>query len=164
MRRTIEPPPQRRSLIPWAFPAAMAPVIAANALLIYWAVASAPGIVTKHPFESGQAYQQDIAAAAAQRALGWSGALSAPAWAGTAETVLFTVADRAGAPVGGLSVRLRVWRPAAGEADLRARLAETAPGRYAARLTLPKPGQWQFDLLARRGAEEYALGRRIVVK
>jgi len=57
-----------------------------------------------------------------------------------------------------------VWRPVGSEPDQRVALAEVAPGRYAAALRLPDPGQWQFDVVATRGDEEFVLGRRVVVK
>ena len=78
--------------------------------------------------------------------------------------VQFEVADRTGTPVTGLAVDLRAWRPVGAAPDIRTQLDEEGPGRYTAELALPLPGQWQFDLVAKRGADEYVLGRRIIVK
>lgn len=156
-------PRRRRSLIPWVFPAAMLPVLAANGALIYFALQSMPALVAEHPFEDGRTYNRELAAAAKQAALGWTAALQPPRTSGAATRVAFDIHDRDGAPVTGLDVELRLWRPVGSEADLHLRLAETAPGRYVAPVTLPHPGQWQVDVVATRGDDEFVLGQRVVV-
>jgi nitrogen fixation protein FixH len=164
MSATAQPVRRRRSLIPWLFPAAMAPVMAANGALIYYALHSMPPLVADRPFEDGRTYNRELAAAAAQTALGWTASLAAPTKAAAESRIEFAVRDRSGAPVSGLAVAVRVWRPVGDEPDLRLRLVEQRPGDYAAVVTLPLAGQWQFDLVARRGAEEFAIGRRVVVQ
>jgi nitrogen fixation protein FixH len=155
---------RRRSLIPLLFPAALLPVFIANGTLVYFAIASTPALVSDHPFEDGRTYNREVAAAATQEALGWTADPEAPSRANSPSPVALGIKDRAGAPVSGLSVELRVWRPVGAAPDIRTRLDEIGPGRYAAELALPQPGQWQFDFVARRGAQEYVLGRRIIVK
>jgi len=160
----LSPIRRRRSLIPFVFPAAMLPVFAANAALVYFALQSSPGLVSDRPFEEGRTYNREIAAAAAQDELGWTAKLDAPTRAFITSPVFFEVTDRAGAPVTGLTIDLRVWRPVEAAPDIRIRLEEQHPGQYGAELALPLPGQWQLDLTARGSAEEYVIGRRIVVK
>ena len=155
---------RRLSLIPWLFPAAMVPVLAANAALVYFALHSMPALVSTHPFEDGRTYNREIAAATAQERLGWTAEIEAPMRAFVAGPVRFEITDRAGAPVTGLVVELRAWRPVGAAPEIRTQLHEERPGRYTAELALPLPGQWQFDLVAKRGADEYVLGRRIIVK
>jgi nitrogen fixation protein FixH len=158
------PARRRRSLIPWLFPAALLPSIAANGALIYYALHSMPALVVDRPFEEGRTYNRELAAAAAQRALGWTASLALPTIAMAQSRIDFAVRDRSGAPVTGLAVTVRVWRPVGAEPDLRLRLIEQRPGDYAASLNLPRAGQWQFDVAATRGREKFALGRRIVVR
>ncbi len=155
---------RRRSLIPWVFPAAMVPVLAANAALVSFALHSMPALVSTHPFEDGRTYNREIAAATAQDRLGWAAQIDTPTRAFVASPVRFEVTDRAGAPVAGIAVELRAWRPVGSAPELGTQLHEEKPGRYTAELALPLPGQWQFDLVAKRGADEFVLGRRIVVK
>ena len=158
------PPRPRRSLIPWLFPAALLPVLAANAALIYLAIESKPALVSEHPFEDGRTYNRELEAAAKQTVLGWTATLEAPRTANVADRIVFAVLDSADAPITGLVVALRIWRPVGSEGDLRVALVEVAPGRYAAPMTIPEPGQWQFDIVATRGDEEFVLGKRIVVQ
>jgi nitrogen fixation protein FixH len=162
MPRSVEP--RRGSLIPWLFAAAMLPVLAANGLLVYLALQSKPALVDAHPFEDGRTYNRELSAAAAQQRLGWNAALDAPGRAETAAPVAFTVRDRNGAPVTGLAVELLVRRPVGALPDRRLTLSEAGPGRYTTALTLPLGGQWQFDIVARRGGDEFVYARRVVVR
>lgn len=156
--------PRRRSLIPLLFSAAMFPVLAANAALIYFALESKPALVSDHPFEDGRTYNRELDAAAAQRALGWTAALDAPLRAGTRSPIGLAIRDRGGAPVSGLSVELRAWRPVGSLPELRLHLAEARSGRYAAAAVLPLAGQWQLDFVARRGGEAFVYARRVVLR
>lgn len=155
---------RKRSLIPFLFPAAMLPVLAANGALVYLALASKPALVDQHPFEDGRAYNRELKAAAAQQALGWRASFASPSQAGTTSPVALDIRDRSGEPVSGLSIDLRVWRPVGALPDLRLPLAEASPGHYTAALALPLAGQWQFDFVARRGGEEFAYGDRVVIR
>ena len=155
---------QRRSLIPLLFPAAMLPVLAANGALIYLALQTRPVLVAERPYEDGRSYNRELAAAQAQAALGWSAEIEAPDRAGVAGPVAVRIRSRDGAPVAGLEVEMRVWRPVGNVADLHLHLAAAEPGRYAAEFRLPLPGQWQFDVVARRSADEFVTTRRVVAR
>jgi nitrogen fixation protein FixH len=154
---------RRRSLIPWLFPAAMLPVFAANGALIYLALASKPALVDVHPYEDGRAYNRDLAAARAQQRLGWTATLASPRRVATAAPIVFAVRDRSGAPVTGLAVELSIRRPVGALPDRRVVLAEAGPGRYTAAVRLPLAGQWQFDIVAQRGGDQFVYGKRVVI-
>ena len=154
----------RRSLIPFLFPVAMLPMFAANGALIYFATQSKPALVSERPFEEGRGYNRELRAAAAQDRLGWSARLDAKLRAGTAGSVALDIRDRDGAPVAGLAVALRVRRPVGALPEQHLPLPEVGAGQYAASITLPQPGQWQFDIVARRGGDEFVLARRMVVQ
>src|SRR5579864_7451749 len=155
---------RRRSLIPWLFPAAMLPVVAANSALIYLALESKPALVDAHPYEDGRTYNHELTAASLQQRLGWTASLEPPRQAKTALPIAFSIRDRGGAPVTGLAVELSIRRPVGALPDRRLKLAEVSPGRYTAALTLPLAGQWQFDIVARRGDDQFVYARRAVVR
>jgi nitrogen fixation protein FixH len=142
----------------------MLPVFAANGVLIYLALASKPALVDAHPYEDGRTYNHELAAAAAQQRLGWIAALEPPSRAETAAPIIFTVRDRSGAPLTGLVVELSIRRPVGMLPDRRLLLAEAGPGRYTAAVTLPLAGQWQFDVVARRGDDQFVYARRVVIR
>jgi len=163
MRQSAEPM-ARRSLIPWLFPAALLPVLAANGALVYFALQSKPALVAAHPFEDGRGYNRELTAAAAQAKLGWTGTLSLPARAQIPALVELAVQDRNGTPVVGLAVELWGRRPVGSLPDRRLTLTEASAGHYAATVTLPMVGQWQFDAVARRGDVEFVHTDRAVLR
>jgi nitrogen fixation protein FixH len=161
---TLAPRPRRLSLIPLAFFGAFGVVAAVNATMITLAVRSTPALVTTKSFERGKGYNLELAAAEAQAALGWSETVSFAPRAGEKSDLVVRFATRDGAAVEQLAVTARFVRPVGNAAPLDAELAETAPGRYAALIALPQPGQWQLELWARRGGDEFTAGRRITTR
>ena len=150
---------RRSQWIPWVFVAAFVVVAAVNGVLIWSAITSSPGLVADHAYELGRHYNQELAAARAQASLGWTASLDVA----DGEAV-FAVTGRDGAPIAGLDVDLVALRPVGAGEPLAAKLVEATPGRYRAPLALTRAGQWQLDLVARRGAAEFVLGKRILVK
>ena len=148
---------RRSAWIPWVFVAVFAVVAGVNATMIWLAVRSAPGVVADYAYERGRHYNAQLAAARAQEALGWTAVLDHDA-----TRVNFTVNGRDGAPVSGLDVDLAARRPVDPGAPVALRLTETKPGRYSGALELPRAGQWQLEVVARRGADEFAFAKRIV--
>ena len=66
--------PQAGHWIPWIFVAGFALVISVNFALIWLAVGSFSGLAEAHPYRAGLDYNQTLAAARAQEALGWKAA------------------------------------------------------------------------------------------
>jgi nitrogen fixation protein FixH len=149
----------RGSTVLAIFLAVFAIILGANGTMVWLAVSSSPGLVTDKAFERGKFYNRELAAAAAADALGWSTDLE---WRdGKAE---LRVTSRTGAPVEGLAARLTVLRPVEAVAPIELALRERGPGTYDADLPLPRPGQWELQLVASRGAEMVAATKRIVVR
>jgi nitrogen fixation protein FixH len=150
--------------IPWAFAGALSVVIAVNGALAYFAASSSTGLVSEHPFESGNSYNRVLDAAAAQDRLGWRGSLRVIANdAGRAE-IAVQLSDRAGKPLTAASVTARLIRPVEPLPDLVLPLEETRAGRYENAAVLSRRGQWEVRVAARRGEELFQFAQRIVVK
>ena len=150
--------------IPWAFAGALGVVVVVNGALAYFAVTSSTGLVTEHPYESGNDYNRVLAAAAAEDALGWHGTLDFAGSGDGAGELRVVFADRAGRPLTGLAVTAVIARPVEPLPDTDLSLTEAADGRYRAAVALPRRGQWEVRIAARRGAERFDFARRIVVK
>jgi nitrogen fixation protein FixH len=148
---------------PWAIGASLGFVVAVNLALAYFAVNSSTGLVTEHPFESGNGYNSVLAEAAAEDALGWRAHL---ALSGTAAARHLSVAlrDRAGAPLAGATVAAKLERPVEPAPAVPVAFRETAPGTYEADLPDLRAGQWEVHLVARRGDDLYQQGERIIVR
>ena len=86
-----------------------------------------------------------------------------PAVAGHAGEVAFTYLDKDGAPLKGLDVQALVDRPNVTGSEQRLTLTAKGDGVYAAQVSLPQAGQWEFDVLAFAPDATYQLQRRFVV-
>ncbi|MEX0697893.1 MAG: FixH family protein [Dongiaceae bacterium] len=166
--RAAEPGGGRRGLwIPGVFVAGFVVMLAVNAALVYLALDSFSGLETEGAYRRGVAYDATLAAARAQGEMGWRVAIDAtplPAadgGPGRARDLAATFADRAGWPLGDLSVRALLIRPTHAGYDLEVALPHLGAGRYGAQVLLPLPGQWELRLVAARGAETWQTSRRL---
>ena len=153
--------------IPGVFVAGFLVMLAANAALVYFALDSFSGLETEGAYRRGVTYDATLAAAHAQGEMGWRVALDAAplpaADGGPGRTLALaaTFADRAGWPLGDLSVRALLVRPTHAGRDLEVTLPHLGAGRYGAQVHLPLPGQWELRLVAGRGAETWQTSRRL---
>jgi nitrogen fixation protein FixH len=162
---------RRGSWIPWAFAAAFAVVIAVNAALAAFAVRSAPGTVSAHPYEDGLGYNGVLALAEAQDRLGWSieAGLTRhpPPLAEEGKTygseIRISVRDRAGTPIIGADVAGRLVRPLGPARAVPVTAREVEPGLYTAAAEFTA-GQWDMELVVRRGAERFAATIRVAAR
>ena len=150
--------------IPWAFAGGLAIVVGVNGALAYFATATAPGLVTEHPFERGNDYNRVLDAGDAQDALGWRASLRLNRVAPGRGELVAELADRSGRPLRGLGVTARLVRPLGPEREIAITLDENAPGRYAQTIVLDGPGQWDVRIAAEDGSTRFAVARRMVMK
>lgn len=150
---------------PWLFVGMFAVVIAVNLTLAWFASSTFAGLQTEGAYVKGLAYNQTLAQAQAQERLGWTVAAEATAaGAGAAAVVAVDVRDSAGRPVEGLEVQAHLSRPATSGQDRSLGLTRRAPGAYRGEVLLPLAGQWELQVVARRGEEVYQLGKRVVIR
>lgn len=122
-------------------------VFAVNGYFLSVALSTYSGVVAVEPYRKGLHYNDRIAAAERQDALGWHDEI-ALALDGSRLTLSLRGAD--GAPVTGLQVSASVGRPATTAEDISLPLAETAPGRYEGALALVEHGAYVATIEARR--------------
>ena len=152
--------------IPWSLAAAFLPVLAVNMLLIRLALSSSTGLVSDHAFDTGQNYNVIIAEGQRVAALGWRGSAQLdPMPGGDRRRALLTVlvTEQDGTPLTGLLVSGRLTSPVDPQPDQNIALQEDAAGRYRLELSLPRPGQWQAQMLARRGGQIFAIEQRLIL-
>jgi nitrogen fixation protein FixH len=129
-----------RRVLAWMI-AFFAVIFAANAVMIWLAVASFPGLEVSSSYRAGQEFNAEVAAAAAQAARGWNVEVHTERAAGTTR-LLARFADKAGAPERGLVVTARLQHPTDSRHDRTVVLAETGQGGYEAALGGVAPGGW----------------------
>ena len=115
-------------------------IIGVNATLAILASTSWTGLVVKNSYVASQHFNEDLARAHRQQALGWRSTLG---YAGG--SLQFTLSDRDGAPLSGMSVEITLRRPTHEGEDRRVVLRPSTGGSYAVALALPK-GTWNADV------------------
>jgi nitrogen fixation protein FixH len=131
--------PNRSKWIPWAFVGAMGLVVVVNGGMIYAALSTFTGVTVGQSYDRGRTYNNVIASAERQAALGWSAQVTLREGA-----LDVAVRDREGLPVPG---RLEgvLQRPLERMA-LPLDFAALAPGRFLAAVAPGQPGQWEARL------------------
>jgi nitrogen fixation protein FixH len=146
---------RRDRWIPWTFVGGMAVVVAVNAVMVWFALSTFTGTTVDRSYERGRRYNEVIAEADRQARIGWRFALAwEPAGDGSlAGRLVLTATDAALAPLDRLGIDASLLRPLERPQPIALGFTQVGPGRYVAPATLPKPGQWEVRLEARRAGE-----------
>jgi nitrogen fixation protein FixH len=155
MTGVAEAAPRRSGWIPWVFVWGMVLVVVVNAIMVWFALSTFTGTTVERSYERGRLYNEVIAEADRQARIGWRFSLvwEADVSAPLAGKVVLTAADSGSAPLDRLSIEGVVLRPLEAPEPIALGFTQVAPGRYIARLAVPKPGQWEVRVEARRGSE-----------
>jgi nitrogen fixation protein FixH len=139
-------------------------IFVVNGSMIYNAVSTYGGLVSKEPYRKGLHYNERIAASERQAQLHWSDGVTL-ARDGALE---IAIADGAGKAVTGLTVKAVLGRPATNREDRPFALIESAPGTYVAAAGGIDPGTWvlSFEVFEGQAAGEpsYRGRRRLWLK
>jgi len=153
---------------PYIFVGVFLVVLAVNLVMAMSAVRTFSGLQTEQAYDKGLAYNEVLAQAKAQEQLGWAvDAQVTPHDASNSQrhdadlTVSYT--DKAGKPVGGLSVQAEMVRPTLAGHDQKLELVEKTPGQYVALAPLDLAGQWDVSIAARKGETLYKFSQRVLV-
>jgi nitrogen fixation protein FixH len=157
---------QRGWWYPYIFVGGFLVVVAVNASMAYFATSTFSGISTDGAYQKGLAYNQNLAMARAQEALGWKVETKVKPVA-DAQAVKADIAvsyrDRDGKPVEGLEVQARLVRPTAKGHDQDLTLAPLGNGTYGGVYTLPLNGVWDMDMVATGTDVAYEHAQRFVI-
>lgn len=154
---------------PWIFVAGFLVVLVVNGIMLFAATSTFSGLSVEKSFEKGNAYNAEIAAANAQVATGWQGAvrivdIRAIGDENRKVRVAFDIRDREGQPLRGLTVRATVERPTVRGYDQDVTLVADETHGYLAEIALPMKGQWEIRLRAdRRGDPTFRLRERLQI-
>lgn len=135
----------------------------ANGLLVYYALGTFSGGDRPDPYRSGLNYNETIAEAERQAALGWRTDF---AYDASAERLTLRFADEAAVPVSGLILAATLTRPATDQQDRNLAFREVSQGVYVSDVALA-PGGWVLSVVssAHAGGEPlYRLKRRLFVE
>ncbi len=124
-------------------------MFAVNSLFVFYALSTFNGGEGKKPYQSGLDYNETIAAARAQDALGWSHRITA----GRSGEVSIALSAKSGAPVVGRALTGEIARPVADRFTHPLVFREVAPGTYAAEAGPLDAGSWLVSLAVHPGAK-----------
>jgi nitrogen fixation protein FixH len=139
-------------------------VLAVNAVMIFLAFATNPGLVRDDYYEGGRDVERTIASRLEQGP-GWTMQIDTPADVQEEKTtvVRFVVVDKVGQPASPDAVTYYAYRPSDVALDFSLPMVEEAPGRYAVEVRFPLAGIWDTLVAARHGDSEYSLSQRVSV-
>lgn len=139
-------------------------VLVVNGWFLVSALGTHSGLVAVEPYRRGLAYNARIAAGERQAAVGWRDRIEVA----STGAVSAAITDAGGGAVGGLIVTGSISRPATTADERVLRLAEVAPGGYAASVGALAAGSWIVSLEARASLQDaepiYRARRRLWLK
>jgi len=137
-------------------------MLAANAVLVYFAVGTFSGGDKANPYQSGLRYNETILAAEQQETLGWQTEVTYDDENGR---ISLRILDKSEEPVAGLKHSATVSRPATDREDHAVEFEEISQGIYVADLELA-PGNWVISFASREdegGNPVYRMKRRLII-
>jgi nitrogen fixation protein FixH len=158
MPRTARAPRSAWNLFPWIVVGVMGFVVLVNGGMVWQALSTFPGVAATDVFDHSNQYDEVLAMAEREAALGWT--LQAQAESGA---VILTLADRTGAPLAGARVAGTALRPLGPDHAAMLVFNEVAPGQYQSDAMLDE-GQWSLRLAVTKGADTLHATRRLIAK
>lgn len=136
----------------------------ANAVMIYLAVTTNPGLVVEDYYDRGQDYERHLVSQMAQDP-GWAMRAEVPRdiKAGEKRQIGFFVADQSGQPVALDQATFYAYRPSDVALDFALPMNLVAPGHYAVDVSFAQMGLWDGVFSARLGEAEYSHGERLLI-
>jgi nitrogen fixation protein FixH len=127
-------------------------MLAVNFIFATFAVKTFSGLDADDPYDTGLAYNKEIASAKAQSALGWTVDLTRTQDDGATQFTI-SVKDKAGQPVSGLDAALNFYFPATRRLDKQVAAAPIAEGVYSGAAPLTH-GRWEVEVDLKRNGEQ----------
>lgn len=133
--------------------------IGVNITMISLAVKTNDGLVTENYYEHGLHYDAEKPRTA--NPMEWKVRIDAPSIPQREAPFQVNLTTSANAPLQGAVVKLDLIRPNKAGFDRQALLAEIAPGRYEARMTIPLIGLWDATVHIKKGSERLDYAERL---
>lgn len=146
-------------MIPWYFVGFFVVLAIMDGIFVYLATSTHTGVVTEEAYKKGLNYNDTVAAARTQAALGWNGTIEYT----EDRRVLFTLQDASGAPLTGAQVVAEFSRPTHNKQDFSIPLQQVDAGNYAAPVEFPLIGLWDARVFVEWNQQQYQQGKRLVV-
>jgi nitrogen fixation protein FixH len=163
---TQNPTPQqikKARFIPYLFVIFFGVIFAVDLTYIYVANKSWRGLATENGYQKGLKYNQTIEYSRKQKSLGWSAKIkyeNLTQKSGILEVALF---DKNGAAINDAAVKAVLTRPVQEGFDFEIKLP-AKNSRYISEITFPLKGQWNVEIQAVRGDQNFQDSKRFVIQ
>ena len=125
-------------------------IAAVNALFIFLALDTWPGLTTGRAYEKGLAYNKVLEEAAEQNARGWKSRVHLGGTTPRGRVLSVNITGPNG-PITGLKVIGVLTRPVGESTRIPVTLLPDGVGRYTALVRMPALGRWHLELTTSRG-------------
>ncbi|MEM7445188.1 MAG: FixH family protein, partial [Pseudomonadota bacterium] len=151
------------SWIPWAFVGFFLVVVAANGIMLSFAISSFNGLSTDGAYDRGLSYNEVLAEEAAQDALGWRLAAGAVPLGDGVIDVQLQAFDEQDRPVMDAVISVLVSRPISDDHDFTIELSHRGEGLYGEQVSVPLEGFWNLRMDITRGDDRLRADARVLV-
>jgi len=124
-------------------------IISVNVVMVYLAITTFSGLETDDAYRKGRDYNETLATAARQNALGWSSRISLSKIEDGNAVLSVIFADLQGQPIVGLEIEANIRRPTTDRFDITISPSEAGNGEYRQAFKIPAPGNWLVTIEAR---------------
>lgn len=145
--------------IPWYIVAFFVVVAILDGIFVYLATSTHTGVVSEQAYDKGLAYNDTVAAAEAQAALGWQHAIHLEGG-----MLVFTLNGNDGVALNGAAVKAVIKRPIGDAQDFTLELRAAGDGRYEVPVSFPANGQWDARVYALWQDQDYQAHKRLIVE
>jgi len=155
---------RRGRWIPWLFVGGFGVVLAANGIMIAFAIGSFTGLTTTEPYTKGLRFNDQIRQAEAHERLGWRLAARFQRTGVLGGDVEIKLADRNGAPLTGARVTATFARPVEKNRDFVVEFQSAGGGRYVGHADFALPGAWDVRYRIERDGQALVATDRLQVE
>ncbi|MDX5593217.1 FixH family protein [Pseudovibrio sp. SPO723] len=117
-------------------------IFAANAIMMYLAIGTFPGLEVESTYEVSQGYNDEIALAETMKAKAWKVEADIKQASDGSVQILVLAQDKNGAPVYGDEFTVKFQRPTSTNTDTELTLQEQEAGRYVGNIAELGHGNW----------------------
>lgn len=144
--------------IPWYFVAFFIVLAAVDGVFVKLALSTHRGVVTEEAYQKGIAYNETIAEADAQAALGWQMTMRMN------DTTLYaTLHDADGKAMNDASLKVKATFVPEEGYDFEQRLEPAGHGEYKAALKMTAAGPWDLRVQASEGGKHFQKHQRFTI-
>lgn len=150
----------RDRLIPWYIVGFFAFIAVMDGIFVYLATSTHTGVVTEQAYQRGLDYNETVAAAETQAALGWSGDIQ---YQDDGEFV-FSLSTETREAVTGAEIIAEFTRPTHNGVDFSVPIVERSPGTYQAPVAFPLDGLWDVRVFVTWNQQQYQQAARLIIR